>query len=189
MITKTLKTVSIAHNSIKIDQQIKSKSEQQTFDLFSKEVYAQLGLSYPKFFKMDNLSKLCFLTTELLLKEEKSREGWDSSKVAIILANKSSSFDQDQRHFESIENRNNYFPSPSIFVYTLPNIMLGEICIRHQITGENSCFLMENENKIFLDQYVDNLLLTEDYNYCITGWIDYLNEEYLSDLKLIKKII
>jgi hypothetical protein len=44
------------------------KAQAADFAEFSKKAYHHLGLSYPKFFKMDNLSKLAFLGAELLLK-------------------------------------------------------------------------------------------------------------------------
>ena len=65
--------------------------------------------------------------------------------------------------------------------------MLGEICIRHQITGENSCFLMQQPNGAFLYQYVRELFEQEGYQYCITGWVDYHPDHYCARLFLVEE--
>ena len=46
------------------------KIEPTTFADFSKQAYRNFDINYPKFFKMDSLSKLAFLGAELLLKSE-----------------------------------------------------------------------------------------------------------------------
>ena len=39
------------------------------FSEFIKTAFREFKIEYPKFFKMDNLSKLAFLTSEIILKE------------------------------------------------------------------------------------------------------------------------
>ena len=48
------------------------KSEGDLFSDFSKKIYQNLEINYPKFFKMDNLSKLAFLSAEFLSLKQKS---------------------------------------------------------------------------------------------------------------------
>ncbi|HNP19746.1 MAG TPA: hypothetical protein PKL31_15010 [Fulvivirga sp.] len=156
------------------------------FAEFSKSIYKKLEVPYPKFFKMDELSKLAFLAGEIVLKEIDTAN-WNGEKVAIILGNKNSSLSSDQKHYESFKDRDNYFPSPAIFVYTLPNIMMGELCIRHKIKGENSVFIQEKFDAQFLYDYVQHLFEAEAYEYCITGWADYLPNNYEAHLFLIRK--
>lgn len=160
---------------------------QEPFNDFAKAVYKAQNLSYPKFYKMDELCKLAFLGAEILLTGESLEREGEGEDIAIILANKNSSIASDKKHCESFQDRNNYFPSPAIFVYTLPNIMLGELCIRHQITGENSCFLMDKINPGFLFRYVNDLFENDHYKYCITGWVDYCDKAYEANLFLIEK--
>lgn len=161
-----------------------SNIENHPFNLFGKDLYRELGMQYPKFFKMDELCQLAFLTTELLTTHV---DNWNGDKVAVVLGNKSSSLSSDKRHYQAIADKSNFFPSPAVFVYTLPNIMLGEICIRHKITGENTCFLMEQLDTDFLHSYVKHLFEIEDYQYCITGFVDYSNNDYVAKLYLIGK--
>jgi hypothetical protein len=94
---------------------------------FLKSAYRRLNIQYPKFFKMDSLSKLAFLSAEILLKDSDITTSYPSEMTGIILFNASSSLETDEKHQESIGDRGNYFPSPSVFVYTLANIMTGEI--------------------------------------------------------------
>lgn len=162
--------------------------EDASFSSFSKEVYYKLAPSYSKFFKMDELCKLAFLTAELLLKDHETMGNEDGSDVAVIIGNKDSSLASDKKHVASIQDKETFFPSPAVFVYTLPNIMLGEICIRHQIIGENTCFIMDFFDADFIYKYVVELFATENYNQCITGWVNFTNEnDYFAKLFLIGK--
>ena len=154
---------------------------------YFKSGYRHLKLSYPKFFKMDRLSKLCLLSTDLLLKNNSRFSEYKRDKIGIILTNYSSSYDADLKHFETISDINNYYPSPSIFVYTLPNIMIGELCIKYKINGEGSCFLLKDKGKTFIYHYIRSMFLHEDYQCCITGYVDYRDDLYLSELFLIEK--
>lgn len=156
-------------------------SNNTSFNDFLKSIYKAKQLSYAKFFKMDELCKLAFIASEILLEQK----DLSLDKTAIILGNSHSSNASDQKHQESIKNRNNYFPSPAVFVYTLPNIMLGELCIRHKITGENSCFLMEGFDVAYFNEYVRDLFKHESYKYCITGWVDFQPDKYEAHLFLI----
>lgn len=154
-------------------------SEIRDFQAFAKALYVQLDIEYPKFFKIDSLCKLAFLGAELLLKGNKLQ-----GETAIVLGTRRGSLFTDQKFQESIGDRQNYFPSPAVFVYTLPNIMLGEICIRHGITGENSCFIMENFDPEFFQTYVENLLEKDSYVNCIAGWVDFHPDFYKAQLGL-----
>jgi len=163
-------------------------NEKDPFNIFAKAVYYHMAPSYPKFFKMDELCKLAFLSTELLVKDHKLGGNAEGTDTALIIANRDSSVTSDIKHLTAIQDKETFFPSPAVFVYTLPNIMLGEVCIRHQITGENTCFLMDAFDAEFIHQYVVQLFENEDYNKCITGWINFSNEnDYYSKLFLIEK--
>ncbi len=168
--------------------QFLSNGESAPFNTFAKEVYYAMAPSYSKFFKMDELCKLAFLSTELLLKDQEISRNSDGSDIALVLANKDSSVASDKKHVAAIRDKETFFPSPAVFVYTLPNIMLGEICIRHQITGENTCFIMDDFDSKLVYDYVVRLFQKEFYSHCITGWVNYANDEnYLSKLFLIGK--
>jgi hypothetical protein len=139
---------------------------------FLKSAYRNLNSAYPKFFKMDNLSKLGFLAAEYLLKNLHLSEKYLPEEIGIILQNSSSSLETDEKHQESISDRNNYFPSPSVFVYTLPNIMIGEMAIRHKIKGENVVLISEKPDAEQLFSYVNELFERNRVKCCITGWVE-----------------
>jgi 3-oxoacyl-(acyl-carrier-protein) synthase len=120
----------LLNGSIVIKKEVVDPSE------FLKSSYRELKISYPKFFKMDNLCKLAFLSAEVLLKDAGLSSRYTPAETGLIIQNASSSLETDEKHQESISDRGNYFPSPSVFVYTLPNIMTGEIAIRHKIKGK-----------------------------------------------------
>lgn len=103
------------------------------------ELYRRYVKDYPKFFKMDTLSRLGFIAAELLLK--------DQQVEAVILANRSASIKNDTDYLATITGEN-YYPSPALFVYTLPNIVTGEIAIRHHIQGETSCYILEKSEQL-----------------------------------------
>jgi len=153
------------------------------FNSFALHVYKKHEISYSKYHKMDSLCKLALLTSEFLLENGRILENVNPEKIAVILGNTSSSIVSDTIHHRSMDE----LPSPAVFVYTLPNIMIGEMCIKYKITGENSCFEMDDFDHEFLQQYVEYLLKNEDYDYCITGYIDFSLEAYQAHLFLITK--
>lgn len=157
------------------------------FDKYLKTCYTYLNLAYPKYYKMDRLSKLCFLSAEFLLDSYEQFRNYDREQITVVIENYHSSYRTDQKYYNSIKDINNYFPSPSVFVYTLPNIMIGELCIRHQIKGEASCFLFPTNGKSFLSTYIQSLFDNDNCKCCITGHVDYMEDSYNAELFLIEK--
>lgn len=153
---------------------------------FLKSSYRQLNISYPKFFKMDNLCKLAFLSAEILLKDTELLAKYPSEEIGMIILNSSSSLETDEKHQESISDRENYFPSPSVFVYTLPNIMTGEIAIRHKIKGENGVFISEKPDADLLFLLVGELFARKRVSSCIAGWVEAYHEKLTSCLFLVE---
>lgn len=151
------------------------------FASFSKSLYYSLGTAYPKFFKMDNLSKLAWLGAELLLKDEQT------TNIAIVLSNRHSSLDTDLKHLTTIADNEQYYPSPAIFVYTLPNVCIGEIAIRHNLQTENIFFISEQFDSQLAVNYSDYLLNTKRADKVLCGWVDYLQENYKLVLYLVEK--
>lgn len=138
---------------------------------FAKTIYKQEQVVYPKFYKMDAVSKLGFLAAELVFKE-KTIEGYSPEAVGVVMSNSSSSLDTDIAHNETIKDRSVYFPSPSVFVYTLPNIVVGEICIKNNIKGENAFLISETFSGKLLFDYVDELFNRQRVEACLCGWTE-----------------
>jgi hypothetical protein len=152
-----------------------------------RNIYKHYQLAYPKFYKMDNLCKLAFLTSELLLKNNSLIDKYAADRIAIIISNSASSLDIDEEHQRSINDEQNYFPSPAAFVYTLPNILIAEIAIKNGIKGENAFFISEHFDAHFMSRYINSLLETGKADCCITGWVDLHKENYCSFLYTVEK--
>ncbi len=161
-------------------------SEAEPFRNWIRSVYSHYHLDYPKFFKMDNLCKLAFMSAEILLRGTDVLQKYPGEEVAIILENASSSLDYDQKHQETIRDRSHYFPSPSVFVYTIPNIMVAEVAIRHQVKGENAVFVFEQFDPAFIDDYVSELFRNRHVSCCLTGWVECYRDHYQSLLFMIE---
>ncbi|MFH1296133.1 MAG: hypothetical protein ABIJ04_02530 [Bacteroidota bacterium] len=134
---------------------------------------------------MDSLSKLGFISAELVLRQV-NLDLYDKKRVGIVLANGSSSLDTDLIHQQSINDRSQYFPSPSVFVYTLPNIMIGEICIRHQVKGENTFLISEKFDHRLLFNYVNELFQHHRVEACLAGWVELLKEQFEALLMFVE---
>lgn len=140
---------------------------------FMKAAYRHFELNYPKFFKMDNLCKPGFIAAELLVKDTGITLEFQSDEIGILIHNASSSIDTDTDYLLTIRDRVNYFPSPALFVYTLPNILIGELSIRHHITGESVLFITEKPDTLLMQIYTENLLAMGRVKVCLTGWVDF----------------
>lgn len=147
-------------------------------------LYKQMIGNYPKFYKMDGLSRLGFVASEILLNAEK---GETDKERAIIFFNHSSSIASDRNYKESINDKDNYFPSPSIFVYTLPNIVTGEIAIRNHFHGETSFFILPDKDERMMEEILQASCRDAQSKSFLTGWIDYEDERHFeADLKIKK---
>ena len=150
---------------------------------FLTNAYRRLDIGYPKFYKMDRLSQLGFLAAEILLHDRFDKNEYPAEAVAVVLANAHSSLDTDVRYQQSMS----VIPSPALFVYTLPNIVIGEICIRHQLKGENTFFVFEQYDIPFLNDYINQLLEQNNAQAVIGGWVDIFQDQYEAFLYLVEK--
>lgn len=135
------------------------------------EVYRQHINDYPKFFKMDDLCRLGFVASELLLQASGDRHA-DSEDRAVILFNRTGSVANDRRYQATISQADDFFPSPSLFVYTLPNIVTGEIAIRNHYYGETAFYVLCQRDEKLMRSVVGATLLDGTTTSAICGWID-----------------
>lgn len=147
-------------------------------------IYQHFELNYPKFYKMDNLSKLGWLASEVLLKDSFDKSQYQPEEIGIVLTNANSSLDADVKYWDSVHD----VASPSLFVYTLPNIVIGEICIRNGFKGEDAIYITPQFDAAFLQQQVSYLLDNDILKACICGWIDVVGDDYKTVLFLVEKV-
>lgn len=174
----TIRKGIVSKNGVKIFES--KESDQAAFIL---SVYQHFQLNYPKYYKMDNLSKLGWLASEILLRDSFNKDNYQPEEIGIVLANANSSLDNDLKYFETTHD----IASPSLFVYTLPNIVIGEICIRNHFKGEQAFFVSEHFDADFVERYVGNLLNNNILQVCICGWVDFLEQGYEAVLFLVEK--
>ena len=155
------------------------------FPGFIREIYARWEISYPKFYKMDDMSKLAFAASEILLRGSAVKDRFAPEEIGVVLTAPHSSLDTDCAHQSLITGQ--YAPSPAVFVYTLANIMAGEICIRNGFKGENIVF----SNESFVDEgiirYVDALFDSGRIRACLCGEVDFFGKEFSARLFLVEE--
>jgi 3-oxoacyl-(acyl-carrier-protein) synthase len=94
---------------------------------------ARLG---PRFGRMDLASQLALLAVEPFAG---SFDSLGRDRIAICLAAQASSLVTDIEYWKGRDAAGG--PSPTLFTYTLPSAAIGEIAIRHRLTGPNLCFV------------------------------------------------
>ena len=202
------------------------------------ELYKRFIGSYPRFYKMDRLSQLGFVASELLLKgsipsdapahnisaEDSSpltpkdsslftlhsslskdsslftldlrsslltlgKAGASSallslnrslhsslSNTAVVLFNHSSSLWADREYQRTIIPGEDYFPSPSLFVYTLPNMVCGEIAIRNGFHAETSFYILDSKDEALMNNVLLSTFRDHTIDSILTGWLDYQDD-------------
>lgn len=151
------------------------------------QVYRTKIGGYAKFFKMDTLCRLGFIASELLLQAEASERFVERDDRAVLLFNRYSSLCADRRYFATIRDKDNYFPGPAQFVYTLANIVTGEIAIRNKYYGETSFFVLPERN----DEEIASIIMASASDpathSAIAGWLDCSDDDHFeADLQLIE---
>lgn len=119
------------------------------------------------------------MASEILLKDESEKD------IALVLSNRAASLDTDRKHQASISESGDGYASPAVFVYTLPNICLGEISIRHQLYSENGFFVFNRFTPDVLFDYSENLISEKKAKKVLCGWVDFDNGKYDAFLYIV----
>jgi hypothetical protein len=173
----------ITPGAIYKNQQILFEGTSAPLSDFLLAAYQNFEIKYPKFYKMDSLGKLGWLAAEILLKNSEVADRYQPFDVGIVFSNANSSLDTDIKYYETTKD----IASPALFVYTLPNIVIGEICIRHHFKGENSFFIFDKFDASFIERNVNGLLNNNILQACICGWVEVIGEQYKAALYLVEK--
>lgn len=176
--------VSITGYQVIANGELVFETEAEDFPTFIRAAYKNLGEANLKFYKMDDLCKLGYVAAGYLLQGK----DFQPEEMALVLANSSSSLHTDCRHQAIIDKEGDNAASPAVFVYTLANIVAGEICIRHKIQGESTFFIEEEFDAESLQQYARMILGRNGLKYCIIGWCDLMNNDYSAQFSLYAQI-
>lgn len=150
------------------------------------EVYKTKIGNYPKFYKMDMLSRLAFVASELLIGCDEENDDHNNDR-AVVLFNHSSSIIADRQYVKSIEI-DDFFPSPAAFVYTLPNITTGEIALRNGYHAETSFYILVERNEKLMQRVIKSTFIDRDIKSVIGGWIDCPSEDkFECDIRIYVK--
>lgn len=181
---KATHSVRITESSLEIDGQkvaVESKGKELLLELYKKYVG-----DYPKFYKMDPFSKVVFIASEILLRQEGDSSNREDR--GVILFNSSSSIVADRKHIATIADEEGFFPSPSTFLYTLPNIVTGEIAIKNGFKGETSLYILDGRSDSLIDKITESTFANSSIPSVITGWADCSDEDvFEADLKILIK--
>jgi hypothetical protein len=159
----------IYSNKILKENQVIVDLPDVSLDDFLIQSYENLKINYPKFYKMDRICKLGLLASEVILSGQSKL---NAESTSVILSNSNSSLDTDIRFWDSTKSA----ASPSLFVYTLPNIVAGEICIRHGFKGESNFFVTPEFDAGWIVNYVNQTMASEIIEACLAGWVDVLSD-------------
>ena len=108
--------------------------------------------------------------------------------TAVILFNRTSSVVSDKKFMTTICDKDNHYPSPSVFVYTLPNICTGEVAMQYGLHGETSFYILPDRDERLMQDIIDASFCDPDIQCIITGWVDCPEENNcINDIHLIKR--
>jgi 3-oxoacyl-(acyl-carrier-protein) synthase len=117
---------------------------------------ARLGT---RFGRMDLLSQLVLLAVESL---QIHFDDLSRDRIAVCLAVGTGSLSTDADYWEGRKTAGGF--SPTLFTYTLPSAAIGELAIRHRLTGPHLCFV--GSGKDVLPEAVD-LIQRGEVDACI----------------------
>lgn len=147
------------------------------------EIYKEKLDDGPKFYKMDIFSRLTYVATTLVSRDSISK--YDPTRVAMVIFTLNGSVLADRKHLSTFSNPDEFYPSPAVFINTLPNVVLGEIAARSNIKGETTLVILPERNENTISTIVDSVLSRTNPQALICGWVDCEAEDrYCADIKL-----
>lgn len=99
-------------------------------------------------------------------------QGGFHGPMHIVLFNMTSTAIVDKEFLETISDNNAYYPSPSIFVYTLPNIVTGEVAMRYGWQMETSFYVLRERNEQMIHEIVNATAQAHPGERILYGWMD-----------------
>ncbi|MFN8155052.1 MAG: hypothetical protein U0Y08_12235 [Bacteroidia bacterium] len=166
---------------LQVDGHVVAESNHTVTGEIADDLYGQVQMDYPKFYKEDLHCKAGMLTAHVLLRNQSLPDHYRPEEIAVVLMNRSGSLDADLKYQATVHN----IPSPALFVYTLPNILIGEICIRYGFKGENVFLVRESFDAELLTQTVTQLFNEGTVKVCLCGWCEATAQQHECILWLV----
>jgi 3-oxoacyl-[acyl-carrier-protein] synthase-1 len=180
---QTVRRVRITPDGLWVDDQavpLENRGSALVSEIFKK--YLADG---SRFYKMDLYSRLAYVGTSLLAKD--ALEASDPEDRALIIFTQNGSVLADRKHLSTFANPEEFFPSPAVFINTLPNVVLGEIAVKNNIKGETTLVLLPNRDETVMQRIIDATVSATRPSVLICGWVDCDAEDsFIADLKMLK---
>lgn len=90
----------------------------------------------------------------------------------VVLFNMSSTAVVDGEFQRTISDNDAYYPSPSLFVYTLPNIVTGEVAMRYGWQVETTFYVLGERDEQVIHQIVTATAHAHPGERILYGWVD-----------------
>ena len=149
------------------------------------EIFKKRIADDSRFYKMDLYSRLAYVGASLLAKD--SLADCAPEDIALCIGTVNGSVLADRKHISTISDPEAFYPSPSVFINTLPNVVLGEIAVKNGVKGETTLVMLPERDEATLQTVVDVTLAATRPAALICGWVDCTAEDtYFADLKIIK---
>ena len=98
-----------------------------------------------RFARMDWLSRLGLMAVELLDAHFETRDAKDLEQTGVCVETAAGCLTSDAEFLR--------LPRPTVFSYTLPSTVIGEICIRHRFKGPMLCLMSSgNSTRAAIDE-------------------------------------
>ncbi len=178
------RTVEISDGKISVDGNLVFESETSDFQVFIREAFKSRGESNLKFYKMDDFCKLGYVASAWAFDGLEYGE----EECGLILSGRYGCLDTDIKHQEIIDAEGDASASPAVFVYTLPNVVAGEISIRHHVKGENTWFWSEDGTMSDIREYAILAAQSQNLKYCVVGHLDFLKGEYFAKFEVLGRL-
>lgn len=173
------------HESCSVNGEIIAERDWESDESWFKQLYKNQEFVYPRFYKMDTLSQSGYLLSEMIKRAQPSLlASYKDDEIAMLFANQYSSADSDLRFEKSYKEQGT--PSPALFVYTLANIVLGEIAILNKWYGENMFAVLPKFAPEFFVNYAD-ILMSTGAKAVLCGWLGIAGDQVNVLVFLVEK--
>ncbi|HQV52129.1 MAG: hypothetical protein IPH21_02100 [Flavobacteriales bacterium] len=132
--------------------------------------WSALGIELPRFPRMDRSSKLVAICGSSFFIEGGALAGHSKETIGMVIMGKHGSMDTDSKYQAQLDADNH--ASPGQFVYTLPNIAMGEFSIQHGLYGSGLCLLNNAPDLSQMREACVILLHDHGMDAIVCGWSD-----------------
>ncbi len=179
-----VRKVTLSPSEVRIDDE-KICFEHSGFALLT-EIYRKCLPDDARFYKMDPYSRLAYTGAALALKDAPGNI--DPCRVILLLFTENGSVLADRRHLSTFRGAEGFYPSPAVFVNTIPNAVLGEIAAQYGIKGETDLVMLPRRDEDLMRTVTEVTLNAVRPDAAVCGWADCLGEDSFSaDIRLYRR--